>query len=122
MYSGRQRRDAKAAELAAGVVAYATGVELVELLSPTRGAAGAATARQAAMYLTHVAFEMSLGRVAAAFGRDRSTVAHACHVMEERRDDAELDVWLDAMEAALKGAPPPLSPPASLGLGEGLSR
>jgi hypothetical protein len=69
------------------------------------------------MYLTHIAFEMSLGRVAAAFGRDRSTVAHACHLMEERRDDCEIDAWLDALEIALKGAPPALAPPAGLGLG-----
>ncbi|MEJ0023711.1 MAG: helix-turn-helix domain-containing protein [Alphaproteobacteria bacterium] len=82
----------------------------------------AATARQAAMYLTDVAFEMSLARVAIAFGRDRSTVAHACHVMEERRDDAEMDAWLDAMESALKGAPPPLAPPASLGAAPGFGR
>lgn len=116
MKAARRERDSKAAELAAGVVAYATGIDIDHLLAPTRGPAEAAMARQAAMYLTHIAFAMSLGRVAAAFGRDRSTVAHACHVMEERRDDYEVDLWLDAMEMALKGAPPALSPPASLGL------
>ena len=116
MRSGRELRDAKAAELAAGVVAYATGVALDDLMAPTRGGPEAAMARQAAMYLTHIAFEMSLGRVGAAFGRDRSTVAHACHLMEERRDDTGVDAWLDAMERVLKRAPPALSPPPALGL------
>ena len=118
MQVGRSfQRDEKAAQLAAGMVAYATGVRLEEVLSSSRGAPEAALARQAAMYLAHVAFAMSLSRVANAFGRDRSTVAHACHLMEERREDAQVDAWLDAMEAALRQTPPALDPPAALGLG-----
>jgi chromosomal replication initiation ATPase DnaA len=112
--AGRWRRDLKAAELAAGLAGYAMGVEPAAILSNTRGANETATARQLAMYLAHVAFEMSLGRVAAAFGRDRSTVAHACHLMEERRDDSEVDAWVEAMETALRGAPAPLAAPAAL--------
>ena len=41
---------------------------------------------------------MSLSRVAFAFERDRSTVAHACHRIEEMRDDASFDSWLEALE------------------------
>jgi chromosomal replication initiation ATPase DnaA len=110
----RQEEDRRKALLAAGVVAYATGVTLQEVLAASRGTACAATARHAAMYLTHVAFEMSLGRVAIAFGRDRSTVAHACHQIEERRDDAQVDDWLHALERALKRTPAALSPPPAL--------
>lgn len=109
-------RDCKAAELAAGIVSYATGVELADLMAASRGAPAAALARQAAMYLAHVAFAMSLSRVGQVFGRDRSTVAHACHLMEERREDAGVDEWLDALETALASAPPPIEPPKSLGL------
>ncbi|MGE3303918.1 MAG: helix-turn-helix domain-containing protein [Hyphomonadaceae bacterium] len=110
----RLRRDVGAAQLAGGVAAYAIGAEIEDVFLPTRGDANAALARRLAMYLTHVGFEMSLSRVAAAFGRDRSTVSHACHRIEELRDDAAFDAWLDAMEAALRGAPPPLETPALL--------
>jgi chromosomal replication initiation ATPase DnaA len=109
-------RDCKAAQLAAGIVSYATGVEFADLMAASRGAPEAALARQAAMYLAHVAFAMSLSRVAQAFGRDRSTVSHACHIIEERREDAQVDEWLEALEAALSSAPPPIEPPAGLGL------
>ena len=71
----------------------------------TRGSAEVAFARQVAMYLCHVAFELSLGRVAAAFARDRSTVAHACHLIEDRREDKAFEHWIDALEVALRGAP-----------------
>ncbi len=116
----RLEEDRRKAHLAAGVVAYATGVALQEVLSATRGSAAAAIARQTAMYLTHVAFEMSLCRVASAFGRDPSTVAHACQRIEERRDDTAVDDWLHALERSLKRAPSALSPPAALSGGAGL--
>ena len=50
---------------------------------------------------------MSLHRVAVAFARDRSTVAHACHQIEDRRDDPKIDDMLDQLEAALRAAPAP---------------
>jgi chromosomal replication initiation ATPase DnaA len=59
------------------------------------------------MYLTHVAFGLSIQRVATAFMRDRSTVAHACHVVEDRRDDPKFDDMLDQLEASLRAAPAP---------------
>lgn len=101
--------DAARARLAAAVSGFALGAEQEEILAPTRGAAAAAFARQLAMYLAHVAFEMSLSRIAIAFGRDRSTVAHACHLIEDRRDDAAFDAWIDGLEAMLREAPPPRS-------------
>ena len=58
-----------------------------------------------AMYLASVGFGMSLGRVARAFGRDRSTVRHACRVMEERRENPGFDRWMDALEASVAHAP-----------------
>jgi chromosomal replication initiation ATPase DnaA len=50
---------------------------------------------------------MSLARVAIAFDRDRSTVAHACHIIEDRRDDPEFDAWIESLEDALRETPPP---------------
>ena len=59
-----------------------------------------AFARQSAMYLAHVAFEIELGEVGRAFGRDRTTAAHACRLIEERRDDRAVDAVLAALELA----------------------
>ncbi len=100
-------RDDAAARLSAGVATYALSVPLRAVLEPGRGSAEAAFARQVAMYLCHVAFEFSLTRVAAAFRRDRSTVAHACHHIEDRREDIAFDLWISGLEAMLRDAPAP---------------
>jgi hypothetical protein len=75
-------------------------------VSDARGSAPAAFARQVAIYLCHTGFELSLARVASAFGRDRSTVAHACHAIEDRRDEPQFDLWVGGLEAMLREAPP----------------
>lgn len=105
MMDGAMAQDRAAARLACGMASYVFGVPMEAICAKSRGAPEAAFARQAAMYLTHVAFSMSLNRVAIAFGRDRSTVAHACHLIEDRRDDPEMDSLFAAMEEALQSAP-----------------
>jgi chromosomal replication initiation ATPase DnaA len=100
-----RRRDCAAARLAADVASYALGVPVDEILDLRRGAAHAAFARQVAAYLCHVGFELSLGRIASAFGRDRSTIAHACHAIEDRREDAQFDLWIAGLEAMMQQAP-----------------
>ncbi len=99
--------DAAAAHLAASVAGYALNVSLWEIAETARGSAQVAFARQVAMYLCHVSFELSLARVAIAFGRDRSTVAHACHAIEDRRDESQFDLWIGALETMLRDAPGP---------------
>jgi hypothetical protein len=79
-------------------VARDFGLEPAVLFAPTRGSPGAAFARQVAMYLAHTGFALSLEAIARAFGRDRSTVSHACHVVEDGRDDVSLDWRLTALE------------------------
>ncbi|MEN9873263.1 MAG: hypothetical protein RL186_160 [Pseudomonadota bacterium] len=100
--------DAACARFACDAAAFALGCT-PDLMGQTRGNAATAFARQVAMYLTHVAFGMSLQRVATAFNRDRSTVAHACHAIEDRRDDPAMDDLLDRLEASLRAAPPPFT-------------
>ena len=102
--------DVARARLAQSAVAYAFSVPLDDMAAPTRRSREAAFARQVAMYLAHVAFELSLTRVAQAFGRDRSTAAHACHRIEDQRDDLRFDQHLDALEACLRAAPRPGDP------------
>jgi hypothetical protein len=72
-----------------------------ELRAPTRGSARTAFARQVAMYLAHVACGVSLTDVGILFARDRTTVAHACGVVEDKRDDPDLDCRLEHLERAV---------------------
>jgi chromosomal replication initiation ATPase DnaA len=74
------------------------GVPHGDLSSASRGKARTALARQAAMYLAHVSCGLSLTDVGLVFARDRTTVAHACAVIEDRRDDAAFDRALELME------------------------
>jgi hypothetical protein len=64
-------------------------------------AAPISQARQMAMYLAHVAFRLSFTQVGRLFGRDRTTVAHACGVIEDLRDDHIIDRALTVLTAAL---------------------
>ena len=84
------------------VIARAWNVPVAELRAPTRRHAPVAQARQVAMYLTHVAFGFSLSAVGRYFGRDRTTAAHACRLIEDRRDDADFDLLLDRLEQSVR--------------------
>jgi hypothetical protein len=64
-------------------------------------AATISLARQTAMYLAHVAFRLSFTQVGHLFGRDRTTVAHACGVVEDLRDDQAIDRALTILTAIL---------------------
>lgn len=90
--------------VAAAVVAAGCGVEADLLFAHGRCAAPVAAARQLAMYLVHVALGMPQAEVALAFGRDRSTVAHACRRVEDLRDRADFDARVSRMEASLRWA------------------
>ena len=102
----QQRIDRNSAYLAASLVGYVLELKAEDILLPERGPRDMARARQVAMYLSHVGLEMSLSRVAIAFDRDRSTVAHACHRIEEMRDEADFDAWLDRLEEGLTAVAP----------------
>jgi Bacterial dnaA protein helix-turn-helix len=84
-----------------------------ELLSfPSRGRAPVCQARQVSMYVAHVCFSLSMTQVGQMFGRDRSTVAHACEVTEQRRDNAAFDAFLSRVEMVIRimcGRPGPMS-------------
>ena len=82
-------------------VAAVFEVDIRELRIATRGSPRTALARQVAMYLAHVVCGLSLTEVGTLFARDRTTVAHACSVVEDRRDDPELDGRLEHLERAV---------------------
>lgn len=98
------RRELKT--LVEGIVASVFGVDPALLRGTTRGQARVALARQVAMYIAHVAYGLTLTEVGDLFGRDRTTVAHACQVVEQRRDSVEFDesvVLLELIVRALSG-------------------
>jgi chromosomal replication initiation ATPase DnaA len=86
------------------MAASALGTSLDEVLSGNRGIKVMFT-RQVALYLTAAGFGMSYSRAAAAFGCDPSTVAHACRVIEDKREEPDFDRWLNALEAAAVNSP-----------------
>ena len=77
------------------------GASLSELRGANRGRASTAFARQIAMYLAHVHLGLSLSQVGRNFGRDRTTVSHACARVEDSRDDPNFERVLVCLEAAL---------------------
>ncbi|MEM1306596.1 MAG: helix-turn-helix domain-containing protein [Pseudomonadota bacterium] len=84
------------------LVAGAFQLDELLLRMPTRGRAKIARARQAAMYLAHTVCGLSLTEVGSIFERDRTTVAHACAVIEEYREDPPFDRAMDMMERSTR--------------------
>jgi chromosomal replication initiation ATPase DnaA len=70
--------------------------------SRTRSIAQVARARQVAIYLAHVGFGLSYAEAGRLFGRDRTTAAYACRLIEDRRDDPRFDASLDCLEHTLR--------------------
>lgn len=98
--------DRARATLAMSLASYALAVPVQKIAGAQR-TARVALARQVAMYVAHVGFGISMARVGFAFGRDRTTVGHACRMMEDWRDDLRFDRWIDTLERAAEAAPAP---------------
>ncbi len=43
------------------------------------------------MYVAHVTLRLSMADIGRGFGRDRTTVVYACHLIEDLRDDDDFD-------------------------------
>lgn len=82
----------------ATAVAQDFAVDRGSLFARTRSAPRDALARQTAMYLAHTVFAMSLGQVGRIYGRDRTTVAHACRRIEDARENQGFDERLRRLE------------------------
>jgi chromosomal replication initiation ATPase DnaA len=95
--------SAKTAQRLCDLISLATAaafaVPVGELIS-TKRTPYVAFARQCAMYLAHVTFGLTYSEVGRAFGRDRTTAAYACQLIEERRDDPAIDAVLGSLEDA----------------------
>ncbi len=78
----------------------------VDLNTLTRSSPCVSFARQIAMYLAHTKFGISYDDVGTFFGRNRSTVAHACKVIEDLRDDYVFDDRISKLEYLIDAAMP----------------
>jgi len=102
-----KKYDMAVALLIIAIVAIDFGVANRAILDKAKGSSQLSFARQASMYLMHVVFQISISRVARAFMRDPSTASHACHTIENYRDDPFFDEKLNRLEYFLKTAPVP---------------
>jgi hypothetical protein len=93
----------QACHLVVLATAAAFAIPVGELTAATRRSGYVAFARQSAMYLAHVAFGLSYSEIGRAFGRDRTTAAHACKLIEDRRDDPVIDGVLGSLETVCGG-------------------
>lgn len=86
------------------VVAAARGVSREEIVCGRRCSNDVARARQLAMYLVHTLLGRTYREVGLLFGRDRTTVSHACARIEDRREDRSLfEREVAAIEARIAG-------------------
>ena len=89
--------DARASILVR-IVAREAGFDVCEMFHHSRSRAPIASARQLAMYMMHVVLGRNLTEVGRFFGRDRTTVSHACFRIEDMRDDPEFDERINRLE------------------------
>lgn len=75
-----------------------------ELRRQGRTAMPVSRVRQIAMYVAHVVLRLTMGEVGRGFGRDRTTVTHACRIVEDLRDDAEFDRVVSMFEQVASAA------------------
>ena len=93
--------DYSHAQLTVAAVALEFGVPELDLNARLKGSAEICFARQVSMYLLHIIFNINLTRTAQIFSRDRSTVSHACNVVEDSRDDPIFNTKLERLEGFL---------------------
>ncbi|GJM02810.1 MAG: hypothetical protein DHS20C08_13110 [Rhodomicrobium sp.] len=100
-YEGEALLEGGAAKLICSAVALIFKVREEQLYDRNRGKAQIAFARQVAMYLAHIICGISLTEVGRFFGRDRTTVSHACRLVEDCREDPNIDLALDLIEQSV---------------------
>lgn len=102
--AGPQERVAVACDGVIDIAAALFGVPGRDLRSPSRSAVPVSRVRQIAMYVAHVTLRLSMREVGQGFGRDRTTVLHACHLVEDLREDEEFDRIVARVELVVAAA------------------
>lgn len=91
-----------AARLVARLVGTKTGTPEKRILATDRGRSDEARSRQITMYLLHTSLSLTYSEIACALGRDRTTVSHACRLVEDGRDNGALNAMLCELEGILE--------------------
>lgn len=99
-YSAHYKQSVATAALE--VLSSAFNVSVSKMMMATRQKASISMARQIAMYLCHVVGQLSLREIAVQFDREPSTISHACHVVEDRRDNPVFDRQIALLEEAMR--------------------
>jgi len=102
-YTGITIRESLCA-LCETLVCIKLDIPLAAMRARTRSSAEVALARQIAMYLAHTSLSIMMTEIGLHFGRDRTTVAHACALVEDRRDELAFDTTVCQLEAAIESA------------------
>ncbi|MEX0645976.1 MAG: helix-turn-helix domain-containing protein [Parvularculaceae bacterium] len=90
------------AQEALGITSEACGVSIYELKAKGRSRASIAFARQIAMYLAHVVGQLTLADISIVFERDRTTVAYALAMIEDRRDSPMFDRQMEYLSSEFR--------------------
>lgn len=103
LWTNRQESQAQIAfNLVDELVARTYKIPKTSLHARTRCRKNVAFCRQVAMYLAHVCLSYPVKQVANHYNRDRTTVAYACRIVEERREGCDIDLLLNSLESALE--------------------
>jgi chromosomal replication initiation ATPase DnaA len=86
------------------ILAACFSVPTAEIRKIGRTSAPISRVRQIGMYVCHVALGLTMPEVGVGFMRDRSTVVHACHLIEDMRDDVEFDAIIGIIERIAQAA------------------
>ncbi len=96
-----ERCDEKIFLVVEAIVAASLRLPVARLHANSRCSAPVAFARQVAMYISHVSLKQPVPDIGKHFGRDRTTVTHACEVIEDRREDPDVDRLLTSIETTI---------------------
>ena len=105
--SHNEALDERALDMCEGMIDIAAALFSVsgkELRRAGRTSLGVSRVRQIAMYVAHVILRLNMTDIGRGFGRDRTTVAHACHLIEDLRDDEEFNRLVTVTERVVLAA------------------
>ena len=86
------------------MTATACTVSTDQLFQASRGTVRVVRARQISMYLLHTTLSIPYQELGKLFGRDRTTIAHACSVVEDLRDTPAFDDKVAELENVVRMA------------------
>ncbi|MCR4265329.1 helix-turn-helix domain-containing protein [Nitratireductor sp. ZSWI3] len=99
-----EERVTEVCECVLDIVAALFNVSGRELRETGRSSTSVARVRQIGMYVAHVILGLNMTEVGRGFGRDRTTVQYACHLVEDMRDDDEFDRVVNMTERVTAAA------------------